>query len=87
MHYASGNEAKVGDLVVTVDVNAQPKIIGEVVSISPGISSCNAQVLPFARRFGDRSWTPMVPTYCDCVTLSQMERLDVAKPIIPAKPV
>jgi len=82
-HYANGEAAAVGDLVMTVDERVFPKILGQVVSITIGSDSCNAQVLAFARRYSSTegtSWIPNLPQYTDCVTLSQMGKLVVEPP-------
>lgn len=46
MHYKNGREAKVGDKVVGVDSCGGP-VAGVLVSVQPGATSCNGQVVPF----------------------------------------
>lgn len=43
-HYADGTEAKVGDQVVGKLYNTPGKRAGTIISITPGVESCNAMV-------------------------------------------
>lgn len=43
-HYKDGTEAKVGDHVVGQPYNTRHKVAGTIISITPGVDSCNCQV-------------------------------------------
>jgi hypothetical protein len=43
-HYADGTEAKVGDQVTGTLANSKGIRAGTIVSITPGVESCNAKV-------------------------------------------
>jgi len=43
-HYKDGTEAKVGDIVRGKPYNTPHEIVGEIISITPGVESCNCVV-------------------------------------------
>jgi hypothetical protein len=85
-HYADGTVAKVGDLVQIVAANQSQKVLGALVSITPGSTSCNGQVLPFARKYGDYAWVPVASPYLDCITISDLLPVAPVDTRVPAEP-
>ncbi len=70
-HYANGQEAKVGDLIVhspKIPDNAA-KALGILISITPSADSCNGQLMPVARKWCGAGWIPVIAIYQDCITL------------------
>jgi hypothetical protein len=43
-HYADGSPAQLGDVVMGKPYNTPEVIVGKIVSITPGVESCNCQV-------------------------------------------
>jgi len=78
-HYANGTPAKVGDLAVCRPKTGQHSM-GIIVSVTPGSTSCNAQLHAVARRWEGGHWYPVTAVYQDCVTLSECSPLYIGEP-------
>jgi len=77
-HYKDGSPAKVGDLVHSVPpYPTSARVLGIVVSINLGTETCNAGVLPLARKHStDSPWYPATNHFPDCVTLKECLRIN-----------
>ncbi|MGD9635712.1 MAG: hypothetical protein AB7G28_26380 [Pirellulales bacterium] len=76
-HYASGNEAKIGDIVKGRET-ATAELIGIVESIQPSAETCNMQVRPIARILTDETTkviTPFQSPYSSCCTCKEFEKI------------
>lgn len=56
-HYASGDEAKIGDMVKGRGYNVKYEIVGMVTHVTPHSESCNIQVAHVIRK--DRDGHPI----------------------------
>jgi hypothetical protein len=77
MHYADGTPAKVGDLIVRREkYEHSTDLVGIVMSIQPGQTTCNAMVIPLAgRQRGAAPWLPISAANLYSVTLKECWKL------------
>jgi hypothetical protein len=83
MHYANGQEAKLGDLVVLRKHPLYPtgtETVGRLVQ-GTGSGWCNGQMQPLAQRFvsdiGTSEWMPVPQAYPSCVTIGELMPIDL----------
>lgn len=82
-HDRNGAEVKPGDIVLCVPGGSPPdaptKILGVIESVSPGSTSCNAQMIPLARRTplegGGMLSMVMPPLGAWCITIGDCVKL------------
>lgn len=76
-HYADGTPAKHGDAVVSSpSYDGASEMLGIIISITPGATSCNSQIELLAmRQKGVEHWTPSRYSSLPCVTLSDCRKL------------
>lgn len=76
-HYADGTPAKHGDAVISApNYEGAFEMLGIILSIAPGSTSCNAQIESLAmRQKGVEHWTPVRGNGNPCVTLSDCRKL------------
>jgi hypothetical protein len=79
MHYANGQEAKLGDLVVLrkkPEYTQGAEVIGTLIQGTAGSGTCNGQLQPLAQRFfselGVSVWLPAPAQYPTRVTISEL---------------
>ena len=82
-HYANGQEAKVGELIIHSPKN-NASALGILVSITPGAASCNGQLMPVARKWPGAHWIPVIAIYQDCITLKDCLPVPEAEPAAAA---
>ena len=70
-HYADGSPAIEGDFVQNVKAAGIEKVVGILVQITASSDSCNGQVLPLAKKYGNGPWYPDRQGYNYCVTLKE----------------
>lgn len=90
MHYANGQEAKAGDLVIKFrkpETASDMETIGILRSATAQTESCNGQMIPLARRVysdaGLSPWIPVIQGYPDCVTLGELLPVTAESPAKP----
>lgn len=79
-HYSNGRAAKLDDVVI-VEPKSSVHTIGIVIAISANSTSCNATILPLARKYSaDGRFHPVTQSYPDgCISLSD------CRPLLPAE--
>lgn len=89
MHYANGQPAKLGDLVVLrkkPEYKQGTEIIGTLINGNAG-STCNG-LQPFAQRFvselGVSVWLPVPAQFPTCVTIGELTPLTFEDPVVEA---
>ncbi len=80
-HYRNGTPAALGDLVINAPPYPNtPQTLGIIVSITPGASSCNGQVISLAKKFADGAWREFRGNgYPECITLGECDKA-IAEP-------
>lgn len=76
-HYANGREAQLDDLVLVEPKGSSTHTVGILIGIHANQGSCNATILPLARRYSaDGRLHPVPQTFPDCcVSLSECSHL------------
>lgn len=69
-HYKNGAPAEVQDLVIYTDRYSKTCTLGILVAITPGCETCNASVIPVARKWPASTWLPFSSFSEHIVTLS-----------------
>lgn len=88
MHYANGQEAKLGDLVVLrkkSEYKQGTEYLGNLVQAPAGSTACNGMIQPIAQRFvsdlGVTGWL-LVPAYPTSVTIGELMPVEFADPTV-----
>lgn len=82
MHYRSGKEAKVNDLILwrTESANVGTEIVGIVTGASSQSTTCNATIATLGRRvkseLGWGPWLPFFGQFDACATLSECDKVE-----------
>jgi hypothetical protein len=92
MHYANGQEAKLGDLVYQrSDYPGGPEVVGVLIAAKASSEPCTATMLALATRYdsdlGPTIWTPGIAGSSWCTTVPKLLPLSpAAMPVSPDAP-